>query len=228
MNRKRSPGPLSVCVVVAVSAVGCSETPPSHCANWWYYWQTPDEVVDDMARVKYLWGSTSPVGVSSPHKTQNLVGLSDAALAAKTATVTVRHKYDPTVPSVDIIVPRSGGIYGVADIIAHEFRHIWVYQLGNAPVGQTGLINGQQHTDGDAIPDDVENDRTPGGIWNTYKFRPDDGDTFDIDGVGWQNNYHGYLIYGDNELLCRVEGTQNPRPVHPNLDWSMGGAQWGQ
>ena len=35
-----------------------------------------------------------------------------------------------------------------------------------------------------------------------------------------------YANLGDNEVLARVEGINNPRTNNPANDWSKGGKQW--
>lgn len=206
---------------------GCSETPPPHCANWWYYWRD-GSVVDDMARVKYLWGTNSPKGVSAPDKVQDLVGVGDPALTPETTSLSVSHKYEQSLPSVVIIAVNPGGINGPAETIAHEFKHVWVFQQWGCRINQTGVVNGHLHTDTDALPDSIELDRAPGTIGGTYHLHHDDPDTFDIQHAAtWSGNPY-YNLYGDNELLARVEGIANPRATYPERDWSEGGAQWGR
>jgi len=78
------------------------------------------------------------------------------------------------------------------------------------------------HSDTDAIPDVVENDRTPGSIGETYEFNPQDPDTYNMQ-VAIHPNYQ---YYGDNEVLARVEGLTNPRATSPGDDWSREGKQW--
>jgi hypothetical protein len=132
-------------------------------------------VVGDMDKVKYLWNPGNLLGTSSPHKTQDLVGVSDLAMPPVPAgpgipiIVTNKNNWFKTVTVVDV---RDGGIDGVAEVIAHEFKHVWVYQQWGAKIRQTGTVNGRTHSDVDAIPDVVENDRTPGSIGETYEFNP--------------------------------------------------------
>ena len=90
-------------------------------------------------------------------------------------------------------------------------------------VGQTGNMNNMMHSDTDALPDDVENDRTPGSIGQIYEFDPQDADTFDLGNLQGGANY---VFYGDNEVLARVEGLTNPAVTHPERDWSVGGVNW--
>ena len=216
-----------VCIPCFGFWAGC-ESPPDHCANWWYYWKD-GMVVDDMDKVKYLWNPQDQLGVSSPHKTQNLVGVSDLALdpipPGPGIPLIVTNKYD-TSKQVTIVDVRDGGIDGVAEVIAHEFQHVWVYQQWGAEIGQTGMIDGRMHSDGDAIPDSVETDTTPNSIGDTYGFNPNDADSYDLENV--TPEWKIYQYYGDNEVLARVEGLTNPRTTYPDKDWSKGGKQWRQ
>jgi len=198
---------------------GCEGPPPNHCANWWYYWKEGG-VVQDMDKVKYLWNPGDTLGVASPHKTQDFVGVSDLALDPVDVTYTFRNFYNID-KTVTIVRPRDGGIDGVAEVIAHEFKHVWIYQQWGARIGQTGTINGQRHSDGDAIPDIVELDRT--GPIGQYEFSPQDPDSYRL--VRYNPIYERY---GDNEILARVEGLDNPRQREPQKDWSQGGKQWGR
>lgn len=207
-------------IIVLIS--GCKTSPPKHCANWWYYWKE-GEVVEDMDKVKYLWENPpKTVGISAPSKTQTLVGLSDYALKPIKFKISRTNKYNKLL-TIDLYVPRDGGIDGVSEVIAHEFKHIWIYQQWGANIKMTGIINGLQHSDGDAIPDIVENGRTPGSIGYIYEFNPLDPDTYNLQLVlGWEE----YKYYGDNEVLARIEGIKNPRINYPEKDWSKGGKQW--
>jgi hypothetical protein len=221
--------------ILLVFWVGCSGEPCDHCANWWYYWQGGDEVdlvVHDMDKVKYMWDPGDYAGVSSPHKTQDIVGVSDLALNTispyphwdpkRVIPRIVTNKYNPT-KTVLVIAVRDGGVHGAAEVIAHEFKHIWVYQQWGAKVGQTGMINGFMHSDGDCIPDIVETDTsTPQSFGNLYDFHIGDADTFDCE----HYLYSVYAALGDNEILAREEGINNPRAIHPGKDWSKGGKQW--
>ena len=213
-------------LIVAVSTLGlllagCTDTPPDHCANWWYYWKD-GSVVGDMAKVKYVWKDIEHGGFCAPEKSQDFVLLGDAALPKITSAVAVQNKYDPW-KIVIVRQIRDGGIDGCAEIISHEFKHIWVYQQWGALRGQTGLINGHQHSDSDTIPDDVETNTAPGSIGAIYAFCPTDPDSFDIhSGQGWGE----YSDMGDGEVLALVEGVNNPRTTNPNADWSKGGKQW--
>lgn len=207
--------------MMALLLSGCA-SPPDHCANWWYYWKD-ESVVTDMDKVKYLWEEpTRTVGISSPHKSQTLVGLSDLILNPVTFTITRSNKNNPLI-TVTVISPRDGGIDGAAEVISHEFNHIWVYQQWSAKIGETGIVAGRQHTDGDAIPDVVETNRAAGSIGQIYEFSHTDPDTFDMQSIG---GWGGYRDYGDNEILARVEGITNPRARQPDKDWSKGGKQW--
>jgi hypothetical protein len=207
-----------------VCSMGCEGPPPDHCANWWYYWQD-GAVVGDMDKVKYLWDPGNLMGVSSPHKSTSRVGVSDLALDAvgQYQVTTVHHKTYPFM-AVIIIDVRDGGIDGVAEVIAHEFEHVTIYTQWGALIGQTGTVSGRTHSDFDAIPDSVETDTTPGSIGDTYRFDPYDADTYRLAAVssGWGD----YAIYGDNELLARVEGVTSPRNTSSGSDWSKGGKQW--
>lgn len=202
--------------------VGCSSSRPDHCANWWYYW-TDGAVVDDMDRVKYLWQQPPEVvGVSSPHKTTNLVALSDLVLNPSPPLV-AHHKF--TYQAVVIGVQFDGGVDVAAATIAHEFKHVWVYQQWGARIGQTGTVNGLHHEDKDAIPDIIEQDRNLGSIGATYDLLYWDADTYDLGSLpGWSV----YGDYGDNELLARVEEVSNPRARRPADDWSRDGKNWGK
>lgn len=226
---KRKKNKLTIILLIYCSLIiltGCQSSPPDHCANWWYYWKD-GAVVDDMDRVKYLWEPGEfLVGVSSPHKTTDFVGVSDHALDPIEAwwgniPLIVTNKNNQDI-RVEIVAARLGGIYGVAETIAHEFKHVWIYQQWGKRIGYTG----PGHSDTDGIPDVVENDRTPGSIGYTYEFSANDPDTFDVHLAfsGWGS----YATYGDNEVLARVEGVNNPRNVNPDDDWSEGGAQWNQ
>jgi hypothetical protein len=56
-----------------------------------------------------------------------------------------------------------------------------------------------------------------------YEFSYVDPDTFDMGSItGWGC----YRIYGDNEILARVEGISNPKATYPDKDWSKDGKQW--
>ena len=220
---KRKKNKLTIILLTYCSLIiltGCQSSPPDHCANWWYYWKD-GAVVDDMDRVKYLWEPGELlVGVSSPHKTTDAVGVSDLALIPVFFNHSVENKYHPQI-TVQIISIREGGIYGVAEVIAHEFKHVWVYQQWGKPI-----YTGSGHSDTDGIPDSVEIDTTPGSIGATYRFSPFDADTFNLALVN--DDWSVYAVYGDNEVLARVEGINSPRNVNPDKDWSVGGAQWWQ
>lgn len=209
-------------LLLTVILTGCGSR-PDHAVNWHYYWQE-GQVIVDMARTAWIWGPQATMrGLSSPHKTQNMIGLGDACIALRAGCLIVQNKYDPTV-TVAVEVPGAEGIDSVAITIAHEFKHVWVYQQWQARIGQTGMIAGYMHSDTDAIPDTVETNRTAGSIGAWYKFSEIDPDSFDM---GSQDpNWRQYLIYGDNEILAREEGFGNPRTVHPEKDWSKGGKQW--
>lgn len=86
-------------------------------------------------------------------------------------------------------------------------------------------FTGPGHSDTDAIPDVVENDRTPGSIGSTYEFNSGDPDTFNVH-LAYPKWVDIYDTYGDNELLARVEGITNPRARAPLRDWSKRGKQW--
>jgi len=207
--------------IAVLTLAGCS-TPPAHTANWYYYWKE-GAVVADMDKVHYLWQDPpTTIGVSSPQKSTTEVGLSDDVLSSMTE-LSVVNKNNPSIQE-EIIANTDGGIDVVATTIAHEFKHIWIYQQWGAVIGHTGIINGLKHTDGDAIPDSVEKDRTPGSIGATYEFAYNDADTLDLGSVG---GWGDYSIYGDNELLARIEGVINPRSTTPASDWSVGGKNWG-
>jgi hypothetical protein len=171
---------------------------------------------------RYREEPTRTVGISSPHKSQTLIGLSDLILDPVTFTVTRSNKNNPLI-TVTVYSPRDGGIDGAAEVISHEFRHIWVYQQWSAKIGETGMVAGRQHTDGDAIPDEVETNRVAGSIGQIYELSHTDPDTFDMQSIG---GWGSYLDYGDNEILARVEGITNPRARQPDKDWSKGGKQW--
>jgi len=88
------------------------------------------------------------------------------------------------------------------------------------------MISGRMHSDGDAIPDSVETDTTPGSIGHTYEFNPYDADSYDLENV--TPKWEIYKSYGDNEVLARVEGLTNPKATDAGKDWSKGGKQWRQ
>jgi hypothetical protein len=202
---------------------GCGgQTPPAHTANWWYYWKD-GTVIDDMGSTKWLWGGAGTYrGLSSPHKTTSFVGVGDASIAERTSNLSLVSVYDYRIPPVPVAVEVSGakGIDSVAITISHEFRHVWVYQQWGMRIGVTG----PGHADTDAISDTVEDDRTPGSIGETYRFISTDPDCYRMANHFPPDAHYG--IYGDNEILARVEGFNNPRATHPERDWSMGGAQW--
>ena len=225
MSRRSIMKFLTVCslLVGVVLLTSCTETPPPHQANWFYYWKE-DKVIDDIEHAEWPWSERfkSTRGVSAPEKTQDKIGLSNASIQPRVVSVRVTNKSDPTI-SVEVERIGSGGIDSVAITVSHEFRHIWIYQQWKAMIRQTGVIDGRQHTDGDAIPDIVEQDRTSGSIGAKYKFLYDDADTFNM---GNQPGWEYYKYYGDNEILAREEGFDNPRSTHPEKDWSVGGKNW--
>ena len=208
------------------SLLGCGE-PPAHCANWWYYWRD-GEVVDGMRNTKYLWYDPPKLmGVASPEKSTSIVGLSDLVLATlpRSSEVTVQNKYNPAL-TYKIVAKVTGGIDSAAQVITHEYKHIDIYLQWGALIRQTGVIKGLQNSDSDGIPDDVELDYTAGGIGAQYEFDIMDPDTYNLCGV--REEWNPYAIYGDNELLARMESLRNPRTRHPERDWSKYGAQWGK
>jgi hypothetical protein len=213
---------LTTIIISFVSLFGCSETPPDHTANWWYYWKD-GQVIDSMGSTKWLWGSaTTYRGLSSPHKTTQYVGVGNAAVAERTNNKNLTSLYDFRIPPVPVAVEVSGakGIDSVAITIPHEFKHIWVYQQWGQRVGFTGA----GHSDTDAIPDVVEDNRTLGSIGETYRFNSQDADCYRM-----QDHFPAnakYNLYGDNDILARVEGFGNPKTTHPEKDWSKGGKQW--
>jgi len=84
-------------------------------------------------------------------------------------------------------------------------------------------FTGPGHSDTDAIPDTVEDDRTPGSIGDIYRLSSIDPDCYRM-------SYYfpgaRYDLYGDNEILAREEGFNNPRTTYPSKDWSREGKQW--
>lgn len=213
--------------IVAFSTFSGCESPPEHTANWHYYWKDGN-VVNRVYDTKWMWGSglEGTRGKAAPHKTTDFIGLGDHVIAERTENLTLQNLWDPAGKDVQVEVSGAKGIDSVAITIAHEFKHVWVYQQWGAHIGQTGTIDGREHNDGDAIPDSVESDRTPDSIGNTYRFNPYNGDTYGM-GPYYDDDAH-YEIYGDNEILAREEGFGKPETTDPDNDWSRGGKQWGQ
>ena len=212
----------SVALIFSVLVMtACSETPPDHASNWFYYGK--ESVVDDMDNTEFIWGSNfaSTRGVSVPAHIQDRIGIGDPVWGPRTATVTATNKNNPAI-SIPMDITSPGGFDSVAITIAHEFKHVDIFDTWGGITRKTGTYSGHTHTDTDALPDSVENDRTAGTIGATYEFDAADPDTFDLGTV-----YHTvYASYGDNEVLAREEGHNSPRTVHDDKDWSEGGAQW--
>jgi hypothetical protein len=81
--------------IIVTGLTGCG-TRPDHPANWHYYWKD-GQVVDDMDKTVWLWATNAPRGMSSPHKSTDIIGLGNPSIVRRTALLTVENKYDRSV-----------------------------------------------------------------------------------------------------------------------------------
>jgi hypothetical protein len=88
--------------------------------------------------------------------------------------------------------------------MAHELKHLELSQ------------NHTPDADGDGLRNGLE------GV-APYHFCSKRSDTYWISNI---NGWGDYFTYGDQEILARKHGIDNPKTVYDNIDWSEDGEQW--
>jgi len=120
-----------------------------------------------------------------------------------TRRVSVR---DVWVPVLSInLSQNTRGIYTCATTMAHELKHKDLAQNHTPDADRDGLRDGLE------------------GV-APYYFCPKRSDTYWINKA--DTKWSGYFSYGDNEMVARKHGIDNPKTVYDNMDWSEDGEQW--
>jgi len=169
--------------------------PGGSTPNWYYYWKGGGVCGIDSS-VHY--DNSADYGFYVPG--EDHVHVCNAAPGTNTGPETYTR-----VPGDSITVTGQGsGIDCVAETIAHEKYHKYVYET----------FNGQTDSDTDGVPDGEE--PTLLGITTVAIASPD---TYNMGG--------SYVAYGDEEIRCRKKELNTGITVYPLKDWSdTDGKNW--
>jgi hypothetical protein len=176
--------------------------------NWFYYWKeggvcgiAANDTFDGTKDIRYI-------AYSTPWDDSDVRLCPPAALTNQgPATYTGTSAWGSVVG-----VGTGRGIKKVAEVLAHERKHIAIYQAYHARIEASPAIDG----DRDHVPN--ANEATDAGV----KSNPADSDTFNVALI---MNFADYKGYGDDEIRCRSNERNLTIRYYQTKDWANPGCQ---
>jgi len=179
----------------------------SHEPNWFVYWKGDrDGAVLHLTNFRYNPALSGRGEFAPPDR-----------LSVGPSTVNPKRDISGASSIGQLIwVNIRGGIYAVADTVAHERYHKWVYDMWNND-WRDAVDSDRNPPFDDELPDFYET--TVSGTWNN------DTDTHDIARFFHSaRTPHPYSLYGDQEYMARVTAKTNSVAI-PARDWANPGSQ---
>ncbi|MCP4580575.1 MAG: hypothetical protein GY839_03085 [candidate division Zixibacteria bacterium] len=203
--------------------------------NWYYYWA--QRAVPEFGGTNYeeVWG------IDGGYLWRDRNGIIVDRVTIYPGAAQYANAYiipDPSPYGNDIGFVLKTGIDWARDVAIHEKYHQEIsHNWSQAHNGKWFLKYGVEHptllgfeepgereidgidTDGDMIPDEYEGLQIYGNV--IIYLDPTEPDTYDLANYGdWPNYIQDYELYGDQDLLCRLEARQIKG--YAQYDWSRG------
>ncbi|MHB8995765.1 MAG: PKD domain-containing protein [Armatimonadota bacterium] len=190
--------------------------------NWFYYWKNGGVVggidqFDFAESTLYAWDAYGYMDTDDGHLYLGNPASGSSPGGDDPGEILISNKVYPNLPAVKINAGGTG-VFCCRLTIIHELKHRELWDM---------VRQGAQDSDGDTVPDSVEDSTcVPGGLWLDKSNR----DTY---GLHEAMPYVPYEV-GDNELLAYREqsiAADNgavASSANPHADWRAGGHNWGE